>query len=49
MYCWQVAAQTGHNVLLVDQTDSILQKAKERISASLKRVAAKQFPEDAKV
>ena len=49
LYCWQVAAQTGHNVMLVDQNDSILQKANERIAASLKRVAAKQFPDDTKV
>ena len=45
----QVAAQTGHSVVLVDQTDAILQKAKERIATSLKRVASKQYPDDAKV
>ena len=44
-----MAAQTGHNVTLVDQTDSILQQAKERIAASLKRVANKQFANDTKV
>ncbi|XP_065909523.1 hydroxyacyl-coenzyme A dehydrogenase, mitochondrial-like [Dysidea avara] len=44
----QVAAQTGHSVVLVDQTDAILQKAKERIATSLKRVASKQYPDDAK-
>jgi len=44
-----VAAQTGHSVVLVDQTDTILQKAKERIDTSLKRVANKQHPDDAKV
>ena len=51
MYCCylQVAAQTGHSVVLVDQTDTILQKAKERIDTSLKRVANKQHPDDAKV
>jgi len=45
----QVAAQTGHSVVLVDQTDAILQKAKERIATSLNRVANKQYPDDAKV
>lgn len=35
--------------MLVDQTESILQKAKERIAASLKRVANKKFPDDTKV
>ena len=44
-----MAAQTGHNVILVDQTDGILQKAKERIAACLKRVANKQFADDTKV
>jgi len=45
----QVAAQTGHSVVLVDQTEAILQKAKERIASSLKRVASKQYKDDAKV
>jgi len=39
----QVAAQTGHNVNLVDVSSSILDKSKENISISLKRVAKKLY------
>lgn len=39
----QVAAQTGHNVTLVDVSDPILQKASSRIEKSLERVAKKKF------
>ncbi|GBM38036.1 Hydroxyacyl-coenzyme A dehydrogenase, mitochondrial [Araneus ventricosus] len=39
----QVAAQTGHNVTLVDVSDPILKKASSRIEKSLERVAKKKF------
>ena len=45
----QVAAQTGHQVCLVDVSQEILQKADDRIKTSLKRVAKKNFAEDPKV
>ncbi len=47
--CDQVAAQTNHQVTLVDVSDEILGKAENRIKTSLARVAKKKFPEDAKV
>ncbi len=47
--CDQVAAQTNHQVTLVDVSDEILGKAENRIKTSLVRVAKKKFPEDAKV
>lgn len=40
----QVAASTGHKVVLVDLNDDVLAKAKARIEQSLQRVAKKQFP-----
>lgn len=43
----QVAAQTGHEVVLVDLSDDILKKAQTSIHASVQRVAKKQFPNDA--
>ncbi|XP_040185550.1 hydroxyacyl-coenzyme A dehydrogenase, mitochondrial [Rana temporaria] len=39
----QVAAATGHIVVLVDQTDEILKKSSRNIEESLKRVAKKMF------
>ncbi|XP_032825126.1 hydroxyacyl-coenzyme A dehydrogenase, mitochondrial [Petromyzon marinus] len=39
----QVAATTGHKVVIVDQTDDILQKAIKGIESSLKRVVKKTF------
>ncbi|XP_061843851.1 hydroxyacyl-coenzyme A dehydrogenase, mitochondrial [Nerophis lumbriciformis] len=39
----QVAAATGHQVTLVDTSDSILQKAVKGIESSLKRVVKKKF------
>lgn len=42
----QVSAQSGLNVTLVDQSDSILSKSKANIENSLKRVAKKKFPDD---
>lgn len=44
----QVAASTGHNVVLVDQTDDILRKSKASIEKSLQRVAKKKFAEKPK-
>lgn len=43
----QVAAQTGHNVTLVDVKDEFLQKSKANIEGSIKRVAKKMYKEDA--
>ena len=43
----QVAAQTGHRVTLVDVSPDILDQATKRINESLKRVAKKQFKDDA--
>ena len=45
----QVAAQTGHNVTVVDVSEDILNKSKENIKKSLERVAKKKNPEDEKV
>lgn len=42
----QVAAQTEHQVSLVDVSEDILGKAEKRIRDSLKRVVNKKFPED---
>nr|XP_033812228.1 hydroxyacyl-coenzyme A dehydrogenase, mitochondrial [Geotrypetes seraphini] len=39
----QVAAATGHTVVLVDQTEEILNKSRKGIEDSLKRVAKKMF------
>ncbi|XP_058522948.1 hydroxyacyl-coenzyme A dehydrogenase, mitochondrial [Ochotona princeps] len=44
----QVAAASGHTVVLVDQTDEILAKSKKSIEESLKKVAKKKFAEDPK-
>jgi len=44
----QVAAQTGHQVCLVDVSQEILQKAEDRIKTSLMRVAKKNFADDPK-
>ncbi|XP_073991659.1 hydroxyacyl-coenzyme A dehydrogenase, mitochondrial-like [Rhodnius prolixus] len=42
----QVAAQTGHNVVLVDISENVLGKAKVAIQKNLSRVAKKQFKDD---
>lgn len=39
----QVAAQTGHNVILVDVSQEVLGKSQTNIRQSLERVAKKQF------
>ncbi|KAM5337333.1 hydroxyacyl-coenzyme A dehydrogenase, mitochondrial [Glossophaga mutica] len=44
----QVAATTGHTVVLVDQTEDILAKSKKGIEESLRRIAKKKFAEDPK-
>ncbi|KAK6187142.1 hypothetical protein SNE40_005230 [Patella caerulea] len=44
----QVAAATGHNVALVDQTDDILGKSMANMNKSLQRVAKKKFADDPK-
>ncbi|XP_042901461.1 hydroxyacyl-coenzyme A dehydrogenase, mitochondrial [Parasteatoda tepidariorum] len=41
----QVAAQTGHNVTLVDVSDKVLQKSTSSIQKSLERLAKKKFPD----
>lgn len=42
----QVAAQTGHNVTMVEVSDDILQKSVGNIQKSLVRVAKKKFADD---
>ncbi|XP_008575068.1 PREDICTED: hydroxyacyl-coenzyme A dehydrogenase, mitochondrial isoform X2 [Galeopterus variegatus] len=44
----QVAASTGHTVVLVDQTEDILAKSKKGIEESLRKVAKKKFVENPK-
>ncbi|ERE89451.1 hydroxyacyl-coenzyme A dehydrogenase [Cricetulus griseus] len=44
----QVAAATGHTVVLVDQTEDILAKSKKGIEDSLRRMAKKKFTENPK-
>lgn len=39
----QVAAQTGHNVVIVDLSDDVLKKSDESIRTSIQRVAKKKF------
>ena len=45
----QVAATTGHQVVMVDQSDEILGKSKASIQKSLQRVVKKKFADDPKV
>lgn len=42
----QVAAQTNHDVVLVDINEKILEKSKQAIEKNLSRVAKKQFKDD---
>ncbi|XP_074084840.1 hydroxyacyl-coenzyme A dehydrogenase, mitochondrial [Macrotis lagotis] len=42
----QVAATTGHTVVLVDQSDEILAKSKKGIEESIRRVAKKKFADN---
>jgi len=39
----QVAAQTGHNVVIVDVSDDVLNKANNAIKISLQRIAKKKY------
>lgn len=43
----QVAAQTGHEVILVDVSNEILKKSENNMKKSLERVARKKFSDDA--
>ncbi|BES92781.1 3-hydroxyacyl-CoA [Nesidiocoris tenuis] len=43
----QVAAQSGHEVVLVDVNEKVLEKSKAAIQKNLSRVAKKQFKDDA--
>jgi 3-hydroxyacyl-CoA dehydrogenase len=43
----QVAAQNAFNVTMVDLNSEALKKGQDIITSSLKRIAKKQFPEDA--
>jgi len=42
----QVGAQTGHTVTLVDISEDVLNKSKDRIGKSMKQVAKKKFKDD---
>lgn len=46
---FQVAAQTGHNVVLVDVSDEVLNLSKSNINKSLARVAKKTFADKPEV
>ena len=45
----QVAAQTGHNVTMVDMSEDILKKSHSNIEKSLGRVAKKLYRDDSVV
>lgn len=45
----KVAAQTGHDVVLVDVNDGVLKKSEKIIKDSLMRVARRKFPANKKV
>lgn len=45
----QVAASTGHTVVLVDTSEDILKKAAKGIEGSLKRVVKKKFADKPEV
>ena len=44
---FQVAAQTGHSVVMVDVDATAVAKAQARIQKSIEKVAAKKFKDDA--
>lgn len=46
---FQVAAASGHTVVLVDQSDEILKKSTKGIEESLKRVTKKKFADKPEV
>jgi 3-hydroxyacyl-CoA dehydrogenase len=43
---FQVGAQTGHNVTLVDISQDVLDKSQARIDKSVRQVAKRMFKED---
>ena len=45
----KVSAHNGYNVILVDMSNELLQRAEQRIKGSMQRVAKKQFKDDPKV
>ena len=45
----QVAAQTGHQVTMVDVSEELLNKSKSSIEKSLQRVAKKKFADNPQV
>ena len=45
----QVAAQTGHQVTVVDLDEKVLEKSQSSINKSLARVAKKKYSDDPKV
>ncbi|CAL1541590.1 unnamed protein product [Lymnaea stagnalis] len=45
----QVAAASGHKVIVVDKTQDIINKAESSIKKSLERIVKKKFPDDTKV
>lgn len=45
----QIAAATGHSVVLVDQTDDILKASKKGIEDSLKKLAKRKFADNPEV
>ena len=49
LLCCQVAAQTKHDVTLVDVSDHFLKRSRKTIETSLARVAKKRFADDAAV
>lgn len=44
----QVAAASGHKVIVVDKTQDIINKAESAIKKSLERIVKKKFPDDTK-
>lgn len=49
MKCLQVAAASGHKVIVVDKNQEIIDKASASIHKSLGRIVKKKFPDDPKV
>lgn len=49
MFVIQVAAATGHSVVLVDMSEDILKKSTKGIEGSLRRVVKKKFSDKPEV
>jgi 3-hydroxyacyl-CoA dehydrogenase, NAD binding domain len=49
VWFYQVAAQTGHHVTLVDVSENLLKNSKKNIETSVTRVAKKRFANDTQV